>query len=75
MLRFTVSKSEIGKKISIATSAVGSRTVDPILQCLLFRPVNGVIKIHATDLQTSVISHVRVGEYEGNEPFAVDAEL
>ncbi|MCX7653086.1 MAG: DNA polymerase III subunit beta [Fervidobacterium sp.] len=75
MLRFTVNKSEIEKKISIASSAIGSRTVDPILQCLLFKPVNGHLRIHATDLQTSVISDVRVGEYEGNEPFAVDAEL
>ncbi|MFN3692124.1 MAG: DNA polymerase III subunit beta [Fervidobacterium sp.] len=75
MLKFTVNKSEIEKKISIASSAIGSRTVDPILQCLLFKPVNGSLKIHATDLQTSVIATVQVGEYEGNESFAVDAEL
>ncbi|WP_448376173.1 DNA polymerase III subunit beta [Fervidobacterium sp.] len=75
MLKFVVSKSEIEKKISIASSSIGSRTVDPILQCLLFKPVNGHINIHATDLQTSVVSQVRIGEYEGNEAFAVDAEL
>lgn len=75
MLKFTVSKSEIEKKISIASSAIGSRTVDPILQCLLFKPLNGHINIYATDLQTSVISQVQVGEYEGNDAFAVDAEL
>lgn len=75
MINFTVSKSEIGKKISIASSSIGSRTVDPILQCLLFKPVNGHLRIHATDLQTSVVANVQVGEYEGNDSFAVDAEL
>ncbi|MEJ5257536.1 MAG: DNA polymerase III subunit beta [Fervidobacterium sp.] len=75
MLRFSVNKSEIAKKISIASSSIGSRTVDPILQCLLFKPTDGHISIYGTDLQTSVISLVRVGEYEGNESFAVDAEL
>ncbi len=75
MLKFVVSKAEIQEKISIASSSIGSRTVDPILQCLLFKPVNGHINIHATDLQTSVVSTVKVGEYEGNEAFAVDADL
>uniref|UniRef100_A0A7V4NEZ5 Beta sliding clamp n=1 Tax=Fervidobacterium pennivorans TaxID=93466 RepID=A0A7V4NEZ5_FERPE len=75
MLKFVVSKAEIQEKISIASSSIGSRTVDPILQCLLFKPVNGHINIHATDLQTSVVSTVKVGEYEGSEAFAVDADL
>lgn len=75
MLKFLVQKSEIESKITIASSAIGSRTVDPILQCLLFKPVDGVLKIHATDLQTSVVATLRVGEFEGGEAFAVDADL
>lgn len=75
MLKFTVQKSELEEKISIASSAIGPRTVDPILQCLLFKPVGGVLRIQATDLQTSVIANVKIGEYEGNDAFAVDADL
>jgi len=75
VLKFNVSKSEIVKKIYIASSSIGSRTVDPILQCLLFKPINGHLRIHATDLQTSVIANIQVGEYEGSDSFAVDAEL
>jgi len=41
----------------------------------LFKPINGHLRIHATDLQTSVIANIQVGEYEGSDSFAVDAEL
>ncbi len=75
MLRFVVNKNEIEQKISMASSVIGSKSLDPILQCLLFKPSNGTISINATDLQTSVIAKVAVGEYEGTDSFAVDADL
>ncbi|ABR30402.1 DNA polymerase III subunit beta [Thermosipho melanesiensis] len=74
MLSFLINKSELEKKISVAANAVGSKTVDPILQCLLFSLENET-QIYATDMQTFVISKLNVYEINGNGKFAVDAKL
>ncbi|QTA38094.1 DNA polymerase III subunit beta [Thermosipho ferrireducens] len=75
MLKFIVKRSDFAKKLSIAAQAVGAKTIDPILQCLLFKPENGGINMYSTDMQTFVIARVETGEYEGNDMFAVDAKL
>ncbi|SHH15489.1 DNA polymerase III subunit beta [Thermosipho atlanticus] len=75
MLKFAINKQEFAKKISVAAQAVGSRTVDPILQCLLFKPENGAINIYSTDMQTFVVAKLPVSEFDGNDFFAVDAKL
>ncbi|ONN27007.1 DNA polymerase III subunit beta [Thermosipho affectus] len=75
MLKFTISKEELEKKIAVAADAVGSRTVDPILQCLLFSYEDNSLKIYSADMQTFVISKLNVSEIEGSGKFAVDAKL
>ncbi|MBO8160377.1 MAG: DNA polymerase III subunit beta [Thermosipho sp. (in: Bacteria)] len=75
MLRFIINKQEISKKISVAAQAVGTKTIDPILQCLLFKPENDLIKVYSTDMQTFVIANLSVSEFDGSDTFAVDAKL
>jgi DNA polymerase-3 subunit beta len=75
MLKFVINKQEFSKKISIAAQAVGSKTVDPILQCLLFKPENDSIKVFSTDMQTFVVAKLEVNEFDGSDSFAVDAKL
>ncbi|MCD6104865.1 MAG: DNA polymerase III subunit beta [Thermosipho sp. (in: Bacteria)] len=75
MLRFVINKQEFSKKISVAAQAVGSKTVDPILQCLLFKPENDSIKVFSTDMQTFVVAKLEVNEFDGSDSFAVDAKL
>lgn len=75
MLRFVASKSELKQKISTVADSVGNRTYLPILQCVLFTPEGDKIKIYGTNLQTSAMAWLSVGEYEGDESFAVYGEV
>lgn len=75
MLRFNIQRGELEKKISIAAQAVGSKTVDPILQCLLFKLENDSLNVYSTDMQTFVISKLEVSEIDGSGQFAVDAKI
>ncbi|ACJ75813.1 DNA polymerase III, beta subunit [Thermosipho africanus TCF52B] len=75
MLKLAIQRSELEKKISVAAQAVGSKTVDPILQCLLFKVEDNSLNIYSTDMQTFVVSKLNVPEVEGSGQFAVDAKL
>lgn len=75
MLSFVVNKKELKQKISTVADSVGNRTFLPILQSILFTPENDKIRIYGTNLQTSAVAWLNVGEYDGEESFAVYGEL
>lgn len=59
-MKFSVSSSELLKQISIASGAIGSNPVLPILEDFLFKIENKKLTIAATDLETSIATAIEV---------------
>lgn len=59
-MKFSVSSSELLKKLQIAGGAIGSNPVLPILEDFLFTIANNQLTIAATDLETSIITSIEV---------------
>lgn len=59
-MKFSVSSSELLKKLQIAGGAIGSNPVLPILEDFLFTIANNQLTIAATDLETSIITVTEV---------------
>jgi len=60
MMKFSVSSSELLKQLSIASGAIGSNPVLPILEDFLFKIENKKLTIAATDLETSIATTIEV---------------
>ncbi len=59
-MKFSVSSSELLKQVQIASGALGSNPVLPILENFLFKVVNKKLTISATDLETSISTTIEV---------------
>lgn len=59
-MKFSVSSSELLKRLTMASGAIGSNPVLPILEDFLFRIENNQLTIAATDLETSIITQIEV---------------
>ncbi|HND86832.1 MAG TPA: DNA polymerase III subunit beta [Saprospiraceae bacterium] len=59
-MKFSVSSSELLKQLQIASGAIGSNPVLPILEDFLFRLENKKLTIAATDLETSIATTIEV---------------
>ncbi len=59
-MKFSVSSSELLKRLQIAGGAIGTNPVLPILEDFLFTIDNGRLIIAATDLETSIITEIDV---------------
>ncbi len=59
-MKFSVSSSDLQKKLTLAGGAISSNPVLPILEDFLFRIQDGELTIAATDLETSVITTMPV---------------
>ncbi len=59
-MKFSVSSSELLKQIQIASGAIGSNPVLPILEDFLFKIENKKLTIAATDLETSIATTIEV---------------
>lgn len=59
-MKFSVSSSELLKKLQMAGGAIGSNPVLPILEDFLFTIENNKLTIAATDLETSIITSLEV---------------
>ena len=59
-MKFSVSSSELLKRLQIAGGAIGSNPVLPILEDFLFTIENNKLKIAATDLETSITTEIEV---------------
>ena len=73
-MKFSVSSSDLQKKLSLAGGAISSNPVLPILEDFLFRIEDGTLTIAATDLETSVITTMEVNA-DGNGTVAVPAKI
>lgn len=59
-MKFSVSSSELLKRLQIASGAIGSNPVLPILEDFLFTINGGKLIIAATDLETSITTEIEV---------------
>jgi hypothetical protein len=59
-MKFSVSSSELLKQVQIASGALGSNPVLPILENFLFKVANKKLTISATDLETSISTTIEV---------------
>lgn len=59
-MKFSVSSSELLKQLQIASGAIGSNPVLPILEDFLFKIENKKLTIAATDLETSIATSIEV---------------
>ncbi len=73
-MKFTVSSSELLKKLSISNGVIGSNTVLPILEDFLFTISNNVLKIVSSNLETTIITDLEVSA-EGDGRVAVPAKI
>ncbi len=59
-MKFSVSSTELLKQLQIASGAIGSNPVLPILEDFLFKIENKVLSISASDLETSISTSMEV---------------
>ncbi|TXB66308.1 DNA polymerase III subunit beta [Phaeodactylibacter luteus] len=59
-MKFSVSSSELLKRLQIVGGAIGSNPVLPILEDFLFTISNNRLRIAATDLETSITTEIEV---------------
>ena len=73
-MKFSVSSTELLKHLQIASGAIGSNPVLPILEDFLFNISGRTLTISATDLETSIITTLDVNA-DGNGTIAVPAKI
>lgn len=73
-MKFSVSSSDLQKKLSLAGGAISSNPVLPILEDFLFKIEDNTLTIAATDLETSVITSMEVNA-DGDGTVAVPAKI
>lgn len=66
-MKFSASSADLLKKIQIASGAIGTNTVVPILEDFLFQVEGNDLTISATDLETSITTHMEVIAERGGE--------
>ncbi len=73
-MKFSVSSSELQKKLSLANGVVGANTVLPILEDYLFELSGNLLKITASNLETTIMTSLEVdGEEDGQ--IAITAKI
>lgn len=73
-MKFSVSSSELQKKLSLANGVVGANTVLPILEDYLFVLIGNDLTITASNLETTIITHAEVSGEEDGE-IAITAKI
>ena len=66
-MKFSVSSSDLLKKIQLANGAIGSNTVIPVLEDFLLSIEDNKLTISATDLETSITTSVEVISEENGQ--------
>ena len=73
-MKFSVSSSELLKNLQVASGAIGSNPVLPILEDFLFTIKENVLIVRATNLETTIISEMNVNA-ETDGSVAVPAKI
>lgn len=73
-MKFSVSSSELQKKLSLANGVVGANTVLPILEDYLFSLEGNKLSITASNLETTILTNLEVAGEE-NGQVAITAKI
>lgn len=73
-MKFSVSSAELLKQIQIASGAIGTNPVLPILEDFLFQVKGKIMTITATDLETSVKTEMEI-KSDQNGSIAIPAKI
>jgi len=73
-MKFSVSSAELLKHIQIASGAIGTNSVLPILEDFLFQVKGKILTIAATDLETSVKTEMEI-KSDQNGSIAIPAKI
>ncbi len=73
-MKFIASSSELLVYLQSLIKIVPSRSIVPIVENFLFEITPEGLKITATDLETTMIAHVKLDNVEGNGKFAIETK-
>ncbi|MFK7948251.1 MAG: DNA polymerase III subunit beta [Saprospiraceae bacterium] len=73
-MKFSVSSADLLKQLQIASGAIGSNPVLPILEDFLFTIDGNTLKIAATDLETSISTEMEI-QASGSGEVAIPAKI
>lgn len=73
-MRFNVSSTSLSNRLQIISRVQSSKNALPILDCILFDLAGGVLKMTASDSETTMITTVDVTDAEGEGKFAISSK-
>lgn len=74
IMKFIVSSSELYSYLQALNKVVPSRSILPIVENFLFDVNGSMLKITATDLETTLIGHMELANVEGTGRFAIESK-
>lgn len=73
-MRFNVSSSSLSNRLQTISRVQSSKNALPILDCILFELSGGVLKMTASDSETTMVTTVEVTDADGEGKFAIGAK-
>ena len=73
-MRFNVSSTSLSNRLQTINRVQSSKNALPILDCILFELANGVLKMTASDSETTMVTTVEVTDADGEGKFAIGAK-
>ena len=73
-MRFNVSSTSLSNRLQTISRVQSSKNALPILDCILFELADGVLKMTASDSETTMVTTVEVTEADGEGKFAIGAK-
>lgn len=73
-MRFNVSSTSLSNRLQTISRVQSSKNALPILDCILFELADGMLKMTASDSETTMVTTLEVTDAEGEGKFAVGAK-
>lgn len=73
-MRFNVSSTSLSNRLQTISRVQSSKNALPILDCILFELSGGVLKMTASDSETTMITSIEVTDAEGEGRFAIGSK-
>ena len=73
-MRFNVSSTSLSNRLQTISRVQSSKNALPILDCILFELADGVLKMTASDSETTMVTTVEVTDADGEGKFAIGAK-
>ena len=73
-MRFNVSSTSLSNRLQTISRVQSSKNALPILDCILFELAGGVLKMTASDSETTMVTTLEVMDADGEGKFAIGAK-